>query len=744
MPRSSTHAPTSFSVEVSDHPAPSDASIAVIVPVRITPERPDALDRLALLFESHPAALARHAFCVVDDGSPMTDSQTLRAMCRRSGAGYVRLDTEKEMFSIGRARDAGAVSARARFLFFQDVDLLPYATFYDDLEREIVAQGLIEDAATVVVIPCMYLTEKGSEEYLETAPEHRRSVFLQRHLEGRSDIVQMFAPCASTIVMDRLHFLSLGGHDPAFRGHGFEDFELLHRAFARCPRFPRPRDYYRHDRTWNIHSYVGFRSMYRLYGDFSAGKGLFTVHLFHPMVSSPYATQNATNRALLEQRMRAVDALRESIPSALPAPECGRTLALGARSHAFYRSIEEALPQFGQITFHTENEIGSPDELAARLRSGEVDRVLMPNPYGNERRLELYRKLRTENLPCIVSDRGALPDSLFFDVGFNADSPSYDVSRWDVPLDGARRARVRAYIAGQRGSDEALEQQGPRRFTTELRRELGLGDRRVLLVPFQRPKDTVCRYFAGAAGSYDSFVAMVDAVAQHLPSDWVIVAKKHPLEVERPPIRSVRFASDDTHIKDLIELCDAVLLLNSGVGLMALLWDRPVLHAGDVFYTDPRLSRPVRNEEEVLDALREGFAPDRETTERFISYLIEDLYSFGTTRYEIMNDPDGSLRSVSRETRFHRIVIPGQPSRRYAVRNGPDVDRDAPIFARYANDSPPSLLRSASLKAAGAVVRVVAGPAKSQKLLRNPAAFFADSRFRALRWFARRQRRKPG
>ncbi len=109
-------------------------------------------------------------------------------------------------------------------------------------------------------------------------------------------------------------------------------------------------------------------------------------------------------------------------------------------------------------------------------------------------------------------------------------------------------------------------------------KKLNLEGKKVLLVPFQRPSDTTIKYFSDPIGNFENFVSLVEDVNAELcqaGSLWALIAKRHPLEVERPS-RNLQFVDDETHINDLIDLADAVLVVNSGVGLLAQLWEKPV------------------------------------------------------------------------------------------------------------------------------------------------------------------------
>ena len=283
-------------------------------------------------------------------------------------------------------------------------------------------------------------------------------------------------------------------------------------------------------------------------------------------------------------------------------------MALGRQDAAAYSSIAHVLADLGRLTYIDERSFRTATHCLDLVRDRAFDIVLMPNPYGNEWRLGIYRRLKEARVPVIAFDRGGLPRSWFFDVGFNADSPSYDASCWDHPISDAQRVLVRDYIEKVRTELEPLEDQGLRLGAAHLRQKLGIGDRKVLFVPLQRPSDTTVRYFAAPMLDFDAFTDLVTQAGEltkfHL-KDWMIVGKRHPLETSRPEI-PVTFAPDDTHINDLIELADAVLVLYSGAELLSLCWGKPVLIAETAYYADPRLNCRVTSAEDVAKALCSG------------------------------------------------------------------------------------------------------------------------------------------
>lgn len=349
-----------------------------------------------------------------------------------------------------------------------------------------------------------------------------------------------------------------------------------------------------------------------------------------------------------------------------------RTLALGDPKASFYSSLRDVLPSFGDVLFRHERTFAHTGALLEFLRVRGIERVLMPNPYGNPRRLACYRALRGSSVQVIASDRGALPNSWFFDHGFNADSPSYAPEQWDHPLTMHELARVRGYIDSLRSSDTSLEQQGARRPVQEVRAALAHEKERLLFVPLQRPDDTVVRYFAGPVQRYEDFLTFVALLLSTLGDlsgaasvPWKVVLKKHPLETKRPALddTGMEFAPDDMHVHDLLQAADAVLTLNSGVGLLALLFEKPTFVVGRAFYAGPGLARPISVSDGILQAARlieDGTPPQKARVERFAHHLLSRVYSFGELRTTLVEQRGGSgLRSVTHHIEFERLRILG-------------------------------------------------------------------------------------
>lgn len=343
------------------------------------------------------------------------------------------------------------------------------------------------------------------------------------------------------------------------------------------------------------------------------------------------------------------------------SPDRLRVLALGDPRSAAYRSVRDALAAYGALHFRREQDFPKADDVLGYFFENGFDLMTMPNPYGNERRRFVYTLAREAGAPLVTFDRGGLPDSWFFDIGFNADSPTYSPLVWDRPLDPDEAAAVAGYIAALRASDRALEAQGPREPAEAVRARLGLGDSKVLFVPFQRPEDTTVRFFSGHARSFRHFVGEIETAAALLDargSGWTVIAKTHPLETS-PPSGRLRLAPPEEHVSSLLEVADAVACINSGVGLLAAAFGTPVFHFGSVYYGHPKLNAPVQSAHALVHALEAG-PPTvcAETRDRLFHHLTKRVYSFGVAHTRVAVEKNGSLRRITERIDFSELRLP--------------------------------------------------------------------------------------
>ncbi|WP_019562183.1 glycosyltransferase [Caldimonas manganoxidans] len=511
-----------------------EGGLTVIVPIRCSNDRQDAIHRLQFLLQAAPIPPAVQ-FLVVDDGSPRQIGKEIEAACDRLGLEYLRLESELETFSIGRARNAGVQRSRTKYVLFQDVDLLPYPGFYSDVLIEIEVQELHKYAERFLMFGVIYLTKSGTDEFLSTPPAVRKSKFVQYLLDADASRIEKFSTGTSVTVWRRDYFLGAGGNDPEFEGWGYEDLEFTCRAIRRARRFPLPEEFgldYKNFQT--INEYRGWKSIYRLFGDITFQKGYVLFHAWHPVEEGGiYVKAKDRNRRLFEEKLERFR-LHGEEPDPLPMPERGRSVIFRANPWVYNRW---AAPMLGEIVFADED-MFTPDSFVEYLRERAIDRVVFHNPYANERMRAIYERVRSLDIEYIVCERGALPGSVFFDpLGFNGESGSYDPGKWRRELSQEEVARLSAYVSHYKVAGDSLEDQPKRIGAQGLKRKLGLAPgRKVLFVPLQRPTDSVIEHLCGPIGSYENFLRLIRRLVFCLPPEWVVVVKRHPLEVENPDL----------------------------------------------------------------------------------------------------------------------------------------------------------------------------------------------------------------
>lgn len=313
--------------------------ISVVLPIRCGPNTAYLVERLAAnltFFGSDPDVEC----IVVDSASPPPFAARIRALCDRPRCTLVVDPSPQYPFAPGATRNAGARRASGDWLYFHDVDLCVGPGFLDRL-REAIATGAGSGDDHFVIIPCLFLTEQATRKITFAGGPVDLAPLLESFLAGESDGVVNLA--ATHTVVPRARFLALGGYHTDYRGHGGEDFDLVHRLASFRPLGRRASDYYEDIRTRFVADYRGFRAYQLQYALPHLFEGLFTAHLWHPRtIRRSYFRRRNQNEALLQTLMRQHDggARIPPLPGAphapLPAPwiKEGTTPAPNARALA--------------------------------------------------------------------------------------------------------------------------------------------------------------------------------------------------------------------------------------------------------------------------------------------------------------------------------------------------------------------------------------------------------------------------
>jgi len=698
--------------------------IEIIIPVRIQENRLDLVDRV-VDFACSPYLPSDVSILVVDDGSASRHFSLLQERLSGTRARLISTGRGPESsFSLALARNTGAQAASARYLLFLDADLMFYPGFFQDLSREVRLAGMPENGRRFLMCPVIYLTELGLLEWQRITPDCRRQFFISELLKGDSPLIEKYSSGTSAIVVSRDYYLARGGNDLRFSGWGYEDYEFTCRLIRRSDQFPLPTNWKLSTGNFmTVARFEGWKSVYRLYGDWLAQKGIWLFHAPH-FIDHNYRSNEKENWELFQQRLQE-DEVGQGEPPPLPDPRQGRSLFLTKNPFCYTREIA---PYFGEVFFATSEEYGDKQSLQRLIDRIRPSRLVFGNPYRDAPTLNAYRWCRETGFPFIVCERGALPDSVYHDsTGFLLDSCSYHPSKWDHEIPPEEIDRVEMYIRSLWLDGKALELQPQLVGASATRQKLNIEvNKKVVLVPLQQPNDTVVQYFSGPIGSYANFLHAIRSLPATLGNEWVLVYKNHPADAPIPPIANA-VCGDDCSIYDLVSICDAMVVLNSGTGLYGMMAGKPVYILGSSWYAHPKMNREVDDPARLADELKSPFVPDRQTVCRFIHYLRFKFYSFGEQQQRKGKRPDGSPVTSTIAIDYYEIRCLSPEPVLYKKGASPVSPRSL-LFDRYRH-TPISFQGEAKRNASQTDRR----RRKLKKFLRDPRGFFRDAKNPLLR-----------
>lgn len=567
-----------------------------------------------------------------------------------------------------------ASSINTKYILYINSNFLSYSGFFEDILVEIKISNLDKYADEFLLIPIIKLTEKGKSLFQSTDDNLKKPLLLQKFLENDTKYVKEFSSLDSIALYNRHNFLAQGGFDFEYEEFGFEEIELNYRLMLNLNKIKTPKQKFSNKDSETSFKYDSWEDLYSLYTNILLNKSLIAF-FFDANSSLNLNKQKFTTKSLL-------DLNKKKNRQILPDLNRGKTLYF-SKTNAFIYN-RQTLPLFGKL-YYLDEDLFSADEILKYIEINTINRVLMFNPFATEKRIELSNTLREKNLELIIAERGALRDSVFFDYsGFNAQSKSYDAKYWDKELNESQIKRVLNYIDEEKNLNISLEKQLEKIGKNRLKDELGIKEnQKILFVPLQRPNDTVITYFCGKIETYDKFLNLVEDVAKNIDSNWRVVVKKHPLEDEVKPIENIIYSSHN--IKDLLDSSDALLLINSGVGLLAMLWEKPVFYCGEVFYGDDRINKNITTKEELFYHLKNSFKPNKDTIYKYLYYLLEEFYSFGNFTTKEITWQDSGRMTLTTDIDFYKIRNIVEDKIDYSHYKKPIISYNSPLFKEYKN-----------------------------------------------------------
>ncbi|MCV3766639.1 galactosyltransferase-related protein [Rhizobium sp. TRM95796] len=349
--------------------------ITLIIPLRLTAETYEGELRLRRLV----AAIPRDLFdiLIADYGTSEAQAKPLR-LIEASGVEVARHPRPERLFSIGKVRDFGAVMARNPVIMFNDVDFYGSPDMYRAIHAEAMRRDLARNRFDFFTVPVLFLTEAGVDSWFSDMTAGLP--FIKQNtpdwLESQGDFVQSTAFGSSAMVINREHYLSLGGHAPEFSGHGAEDYDILHRLAALAPKGPRPHAYLTDFKDNGVRNYCGFRAFFALYGLEAFERGVHLVHLWHPRRREKGYFRPGPNFRLLRRLMRAFDKAG-AMPSPLSDARGQGAWLVYCRSAADVMLMRQILPHASRYRIVRRRRAPGPARLLADARDMRADAILV-------------------------------------------------------------------------------------------------------------------------------------------------------------------------------------------------------------------------------------------------------------------------------------------------------------------------------------------------------------------------------
>ncbi|EFA3920390.1 hypothetical protein CV616_005147, partial [Escherichia coli] len=206
------------------------------------------------------------------------------------------------------------------------------------------------------------------------------------------------------------------------------------------------------------------------------------------------------------------------------------------------------------------------------------------------------------------------------------------------------------YIINVLSSNDTLEKNGTRIGAHNFKTKYNILNKKILFVPLQRPNDSVIRHFSDEIRSVQNFLNNIVTLAKSIKDKgWVVIVKQHPLEesTEIEEKENLIVLKPTDHFYDAINSSDAVMLINSGVGLYSLMAGKPTYNVGNAYYCHAGLSIKIKNPEDFKKCMNDLSYPSKDKVEKFIHYLITRFYSFGKTNYIEIVDPKTKSKTTN-------------------------------------------------------------------------------------------------
>lgn len=283
--------------------------LSVIIPIKISDDNKFIFSRIKNILNYFEFSKEVEVVIVdsTEDSNETKSLKNLILLCKNTKFVYKSIE---DPYSAAIARNIGARNSLGEYLVFFDVDLISNFDFFKRMLDDI---RCLRNSGKFAfsVYPCLYLSSEYSKEIEEQIRKKNYNGRLVMHealnsnLQGYKTKVLYPAINTSTILVNRDHFIQIGGYHEGFSGHGYEDFFLLHELSYYFPLARKGKDYSLDYKTDYPGLYLGFRRYFAFYSLENIFRGMYTLHLYHDRdKNKKYYAMRELNSQLFQKKIR--------------------------------------------------------------------------------------------------------------------------------------------------------------------------------------------------------------------------------------------------------------------------------------------------------------------------------------------------------------------------------------------------------------------------------------------------------
>lgn len=583
---------------------------------------------------------------VVDFGSEDFFATEIKNICEKYGANYI-FENDREEFSLAKARNIAVNNVKTKYFLLSDIDFVFDKNIFANLAKDAKQLKMHIYPKRFLTMSICHLEENETNKFWNSEDKvsfiKELDYFVSKAEYGKD--IEFYTSYSNVFFMTKELFNLIGGYCDKFRGHGSEDFDLMLRIGLICSDIPKPeqlnKDFYGplKDSFWGDKNYSGFRRYIEAVMFSNESLGYKAYHLWHPKPKNNgyWTNNNDWKREKFNEVISAYIEKEEKVLEADYLIKDKNCLCLmnDYKNWRYFLPLKYLGYNLKVLSRNNLEEIVEGYKL---ISEGKVDFLCMFNPYMKSHKTykDLFDFAKKNGVEVSVVERGGLPNSIYY-----ANQVSYDDNDFkntkilDKELSEEDIFLTKNYINSLVTGSHTLESMETYDETISKPSIEILKFKQSIFIPLQLNDDMAVTFFNEGYLKYDEFLdELENTIIKNKNIQFVI--KPHPLDKKANRFNYENVTNlNNENIHAVIDCVNAVLLYNSGVGLLALAHNKPVYTVGNAYYSfNGTLTKQIESLEIIIKDLytNEVFDLNESKTIRLFNWLITEKYSWFTAK----------------------------------------------------------------------------------------------------------------